>query len=164
MQEEYQQTAYNINVYLAPGPMAARLNYLTHEAVLAGRANTKLEFDFLKPVAKSKSHHNKISKHPQENRACASKPVIPMKRKAQGQPKSDCGDFDGKGGSDGVSLAAEDDEGDDEESFDWSYSLRDELTSRPTKSLQQLKGGERSLQRRKGDEESDHEIMVLSSD
>jgi len=140
--------------------MAARLNHLTHQSVLAGRANTKLEFDFLKPVAKSKSHHNKISKHPQENRACASKPVIPMKRKAQGQPKSDSGDFDGKGGSDGLSLA----EDDDEESFDWSYSLRDELTSRPTKSPQQLKGGERSLRRRKEVEESDHEIMVLSSD
>jgi hypothetical protein len=143
--------------------MAARLNHLTHQSVLAGRANTKLEFDFLKPTAKSKSRHNKISKHPQENRACASKPVIPMKRKAQGQPKSDSGDFDGKGGSDGVSLEAEDDEG-DEESFDWSYSLRDELTSRPTKSLQQLKGGGRSLQRRKGVGVSDHEIMVLSSD
>ncbi len=150
--------------------MAARLNHLTHQSVLAGRANTKLEFDFLKPMAKSKSRHNKISKHPQENRACASKPVIPMKRKAQAQPKSDSGDFDGKGGPDGVSLQAEDDDDDDDdESFDWSYSLRDELTSRPTKSLRQLKGGERSLQRRKGEksvigESVDHEIMVLSSD
>lgn len=46
LQEEYQQTAYTCNVYLAPGPLAARLRYHSRESVTSSKV--KVEFHFLK--------------------------------------------------------------------------------------------------------------------
>lgn len=145
--------------------MAARLNHLTLQSVVAGRGNIKLEFDFRKPMAKNR--HNKTSKHPQAKLTRSPKAIVPKKRKTQAA-SSDSGDMYG---SDGASLQVGnnvDDDEDDEESFDWSYSLRDEPTSRPAKRLQQSKGKERSRQRKRGEknvvQDRDDEIMELSSD
>ncbi|KAF8970329.1 P-loop containing nucleoside triphosphate hydrolase protein [Flammula alnicola] len=75
LQEEYHQTSYTCLVYIAPGQLAARLNYHTRESVNSSRL--KLEFCFLKKASKTKSKSKKKSDAP-------SKPIIPRKRTSAG--------------------------------------------------------------------------------
>ncbi|KAF9486141.1 ATP-dependent DNA helicase [Pholiota conissans] len=73
LKEEYQQTAYTCNVYLALGPLALRLVYETREAVVRF-SKVKLEFYFLKASRKTKAKKTDD----------ASKAKVPRKRATAG--------------------------------------------------------------------------------
>jgi len=52
LQEEYHETAYNRVVYVAPGPLATRLNHHTRQSI-KGEVKPKLEFFFTSSKIKS---------------------------------------------------------------------------------------------------------------
>lgn len=123
--EEYQQTAYTINAYIAPGPMAARLNSLNRQAVADGHANVKLEFDFVK---KSKTRTNK--RKPSENEGTSKKTA--KKRRVEEASIIEVDDmYESDAGFRPVEVV-DDEDSTEGECFDWSFSMRDELVPRPT--------------------------------
>lgn len=159
-QEEYQQTSYNINVYIAPGAMAARLNYLSCQSVIDGKANLKLEVDFLKPKTKTKSRETKKLKQAE---ASGTKSMVPKKRKTESEPN----DFDDMYEPDNkvepIDLIDTDDDEEGEE-FDWSFNMREELQHRSTKRPRYEGESSQRKHRKSHSQESDPEILVLSSD
>ena len=120
-QEEYQQTAYTINAYIAPGPMAARLNSLKRQAVADGHATVKLEFDFVKKKSKTRTNKRKPSDNEGPSKATA------KKRRVE---EASIVEVDDMYESD-ASLQPVEVVDDDGECFDWSFSMRDELVPRP---------------------------------
>lgn len=77
LQEEYQQTAYTCNVYLAPGALASRLRYMSRESVV-NSSRVKIEFTFLTPPAKGKGKKKADD---------GGEPKVPRKRTASGSKK-----------------------------------------------------------------------------
>lgn len=139
--------------------MAARLNYLSCQSVVDGKANLKLEVDFLKPKTKIKSREAKKSKQAE---ASGTRSTVPKKRRAESEPN----DFDDMYGPDNevehVDLIGTDD--DEGEEFDWSFNMREELQHRSTK--RPLHKGESSQRKHRKIhiQESDDDILILSSD
>jgi ATP-dependent DNA helicase Q1 len=163
LKEEYQQTAYTCNVYVALGNLAARLSYQTRDAIISS-SKVKVEFYFLKLAIKTRGKKKADD---------TAKAKIPRKRVASGTASkkgkekatfdSDEGDLSSSDEDDAVipdypepfepdDMYASDsiDEGDDWETF-------------PAQEEPPPK------RRRKSDgftmvKEGDHEVMVLSSD
>lgn len=77
LQEEYQQTAYTCNVYLAPGALSSRLRYMSRESVV-NSSRVKIEFTFLTPPAKGKGKKKADD---------GGEPKVPRKRTASGSKK-----------------------------------------------------------------------------
>jgi len=123
--------------------MAARLNYLKRQAVADGQANVKLEFDFLKPASKS-SIRRTLKKRALDNEGTSKEPS--KKRKVE---QVSAADFDEMYELDDdirpVERVEDEEDGTEGESFDWSFSMREE---HPT--------------RRKVQKHVDHDVIVLS--
>lgn len=168
LKEEYQQTAYTCNVYVAPGNLAARLTYQTRDAIISS-SKVKVEFYFLKPASKAKGR--KKTDDP-------AKAKIPRKRVSSGTASkkgkeraifdSDEGDLsssdveDDAGIPDYVGAAPEPFDPDDMYASD-SIDEGDEWETFPVQKEPPRK------RRWKSDgftviKEGDNEVMVLSSD
>ncbi|KDR76542.1 hypothetical protein GALMADRAFT_120706 [Galerina marginata CBS 339.88] len=175
LKEEYVQTPYNCVVYIVAGRLAARLLYLTREAI-TGSSKAKLEIDFLKKdTKKRKAKKNDDS----------SKSSVPKKRQsagsAKGKAKADSDSDDsisdvdevldttdywetGKAGSSrtpGKAIHSDDmyASDSDEDDYGWTTSMRDQPPrKRPRKSDETSSRGTRIIN------EGDHEVLELSSD
>ena len=93
-----------MNVYVSPGPLAARLSHQTRQSVLDGKANVKIEFDFTKPTTKAR---NPKTKKVSEEKPTGSKSTVPRKRPSA--------TIKGKGKAKAVEVESDDE---DEEYFD----------------------------------------------
>jgi hypothetical protein len=124
---------------------------LKRQAVADGQANVKLEFDFIKQVTKSKTRMTKRKTSDNEGTSKA-----PRKK-----PRGSNINVDDMYESDPSFRAAEvadDEDGTGGESFDWSFSMRDELPSHSTQQKQKS-----NVQKFDDDvivlSDSDHEIV-----
>ncbi|KAF9527696.1 P-loop containing nucleoside triphosphate hydrolase protein [Crepidotus variabilis] len=129
--EDYQQTAYSMNVYVAPGQAAARLNHQTRQTIEAGSASVKYQFDFIKPGSKAKK--SKAAKPKTTDSGQPSKSTIPAKRKnltidsdLDDSPDDMYDSNSDNGGRTMLPVPNIDDDSDEGEFMDWSYSMRDD--------------------------------------
>lgn len=167
LKEEYQQTAYTCNVYVAPGNLAARLAYQTRDAIISS-SKVKVEFYFLKPASKTKGKKKTDD---------TAKTKIPRKRVSSGTASKKGkekaifdSDEDDLSSSDEDDVVVPDYVGTGPEPFDpddmYASDSTDEGYDWETFPAQEEPPPKR---RRKSDgftvvKEGDHEVMVLSSD
>ena len=117
LQEEYHETAYTRVVYLAPGPLAARLSHHTRHSI-GGGIKHKLEFLF--------TTSPKINSGTKRKSGDSSQPAGPKKRKVSGNSRK------AKGKMKEVEPDDQDDLGNEVDLEDISFLSDDEAPAGPS--------------------------------
>ena len=191
LQEEYHETAYNRVVYIAPGPLATRLNHHTRQSI-KGEVKRKLEFLFTS--SKIKSGTKRKSGDVSQSSGSKKRKVLEKSSKAKGKMKAvEPDDQDDFGVEDeyqediflsddevpaGVSQKALDknvpddmyesfdenlsDDNEDSINYGWSHSLLEEPRPAKPYSINQTKASKRLAMNII--QEGDHEVVELLSD
>ena len=176
-------------VYVAPGPLAARLSYHTCQSIKKGEVKRKLEFLF--PCSEIKSGTKRKNVNSNQPSASKKRKVLAKSSKAKGKLKAvepDEGDpanilpedisfltddevpsqkilhkyLPSDDGYESVDIYLSDDNDDNTNNFAWSHSLLEE--PRPRFKPYIKKNTEANQSRTNNNQEDDNEVIMLSSD